>query len=165
METKESLTERFAGVGKRQQKQLEARAQQGQRRALELVWSQSCQAIHFPVSSFTDRQIGELSDLRKRFALETVPLIQWSIRSWRGMGLPGMPPMPVFEFFYSRRDIFWSHYQSEKIRKEKIIAEQVFAPIPTPSPPSPETPKVSLMDLFLKEREKANAAKSTATNE
>lgn len=74
-----------------------------------------------------------------------------------------MPPMPVFEFFYSRRDIFWSHYQSEKLRKEKIIAEQVSMTVPTPSP-SPEAPKVSLMELFLKEREKANAAKFTTAN-
>jgi len=112
-------------IGKRQQSMIRQKAENGQGRAMELVWSQACGEIGYRTPHFTDRQRGAIRDMADKFGREHLPqFIEWSVRAWRGLlnekTLFGIPPLPTFDFFYSRRDIFWAHYQDEKLRKGKI---------------------------------------------
>jgi len=145
-------------------KRLPQRALEGNIRAIELRWRQEVSEHHdMNTPTFTDRERGMVRDLIERMGTnEAIRLMIWTVRTWRShlayISLTGIPPLPIFQFFYSRRDIFFAlmkqhqrnmqyheKQMSERKEREAAIAQ--------------ERPKISLTEMVRKIQEEKYAAK------
>ena len=156
------------GVKEKHKTALVKKSQEGNIRAIELRWAQEVLDAHdFRPPVFTDKERGHVSDLIQRMGGETtVKLIVWAARTWRSHlphpSLAGIPPLPIFQFLYFRRDIFLvimmdSEKRQETFQKDHQIATQ------KREEGKLERPKVSLVEMFEQAREKIKRGKLDAS--